>query len=518
MAGPLRQRGGDPQRHGIDRAGVEQTRLSARQRASLVEHDRIDLRQPLQRSAVLEQDAAFEQSPRRDDLHHRNRQSEGARAGDDKDRDRDGDGAMRVPGRAEPAEKGQQGDAVDHRRVESRRRIRDPPMRRAAGLGRFHQAHHLGEEGIRGRRRRDDRQRPGQVERARLQGDAAVGGNRLAFAGHDRPVDAGAALDHGGVDGNAIAGGQQDRHARFDLVDRQIGAGVVRPHDQRPARGQPRQAPDRRPRAVAHHVIQNAPDQQKEQQRDRRVEIGMKPVLRRLVEAEAERQRHTDRDRNVHVGVAVAQRAPCGPEEDLTGIEQRRQRDQRRQPVEQIPCRAVGSRPDRHRKQHDVARGKSRDGKGADQRAKGRVLRVVRDVVEMRFVADRPQRLDDRRRIGGVAPEDGRALARKIDARGPDAGQCLERGLDALDAAAAMEGGDREHGLLHPGAHRPARQQDLGAGAGPAEADLAPRRTTTHIGYSGLTGLARRVPAASGSVAPRGRRAMSRVPPPETPR
>ena len=89
--------------------------------------------------------------------------------------------------------------------------------------------------------------------------------------------------------------------------------------------------------------------------------------MERLVEAHAEGEQHADRDRHVHVGPAVAQRAPGRGKEDAAGIDQRREGDQRRDPVEHVAGRGVRAGPDRHRQQHDVAGGEARDRKRADK-------------------------------------------------------------------------------------------------------------------------------------------------------
>jgi len=44
--------------------------------------------------------------------------------------------------------------------------------------------------------------------------------------------------------------------------------------------------------SFSHHAIKRAPDQQKEQQRDRGVEIGVRAMLHRLVNAHAEGEQH----------------------------------------------------------------------------------------------------------------------------------------------------------------------------------------------------------------------------------
>ena len=53
-----------------------------------------------------------------------------------------------------PADEGREGGEMDHRRIEPRGAVGDAAVGRAAGLGRFHHARHLGQEGVLGRGRR----------------------------------------------------------------------------------------------------------------------------------------------------------------------------------------------------------------------------------------------------------------------------------------------------------------------------------------------------------------------------
>ena len=85
-----------------------------------------------------------------------------------------------------------------------------------------------------------------------------------------------------------------------------------------------------------HALVEIAPYQQECQQHDRRIEIGMLGVVHGLDDRHAQRKNDADADRNIHIDVARAQRAKRRPEEGLARIGRGRQRDQRRQPVEEI--------------------------------------------------------------------------------------------------------------------------------------------------------------------------------------
>ena len=131
-------RAGDAERDRVDRRRAPKARLSQRQGAGLIEHHGIDLGQPLQRAAVLQQHATLEQPPRRRHLHHRHGKAERAGTGDDEHRDGNGDGAMNIAGGGDPAEAGQQRDTMHHRRVKPGGAVGDAPIGRAAALRRFH--------------------------------------------------------------------------------------------------------------------------------------------------------------------------------------------------------------------------------------------------------------------------------------------------------------------------------------------------------------------------------------------
>ncbi len=138
------------------------------------------------------------------------------------------------------------------------------------------------------------------------------------------------------------------------------------------------------PRLAARAVVEHAADQQEEQQRDGGVEIGVRAaaacVCARLMPVT---RMHADADRHVHVGAPMAQRRSGGGEERPSGIGDRRHRDQRRDPVQQVARRrphvvqqaADLAGPDADRQQHDVAGGEAGDRERTQQGAAGGVLR-----------------------------------------------------------------------------------------------------------------------------------------------
>ncbi len=284
---------------------------------------------------------------------------------------------------------------MDDRRVERGNPVGDTAVAGATALGRLHHAHHLGEERVGGARRCFDRQRACQVERAGPNDRAGRDRARDALPGNQRAVEIRCAALDARVDRDALAGGDEDARAGFDFADLPVFVAAIGAKHDRAPRRQLRQAEHRRARFVAHDVVERAPDEQEEQQRDGGVEIGMMAVRDRLVEAHAVGQRHADGDRHVHVHPAVPERAPGRAVVDTAGENQRGQRDQRRHPVEEVARRALGPGPHRNREQHDVARRETGNRNRPDKLAERPVLAGFLE--QMRRIAEAAQRLHNRR-------------------------------------------------------------------------------------------------------------------------
>ncbi len=156
-----------------------------------------------------------------------------------------------------------------------------------------------------------------------------------------------------------------------------------------------------RPRAT----IEIAADQQEEQQRDRRIEIGVLAGIHRLEQAHARDQADADGDRHVHVGAAGRKGCQRRAEERPAGIGDGRQCDQRREPVHQVagrdPHALDMARPHRDREQHDIAGGEPGHRHRAQQFALARVA-------DRRHAAERHQAEAERRH----APREARRLRR----------------------------------------------------------------------------------------------------------
>ena len=261
-----------------------------------------------------------------------------------------------------------------------------------------------------------------------------------------------AALDNA-VDADALARLDQHEVARRDRGDRQ---GRRRAVGHQPCRrfGLERgEVAGEVAGAPAHHLVEIPADQQEEDQHRRAVEIGVLGVVGGLDDRHAERQHDSQRDRHVHVDRAGPQGPQRALEEGASGIGGRGQRDQGREPVEEVARDradvAALARPDRDRQQHDVHGGKARHGEVAKQPPL-----LQRDAVALRrgqewigLEAQRGEFLDHalgpQRALG---PFDRDPLQGEVDARLQDRGVPAEPALDRMHAAGAA---DALHRQLH---------------------------------------------------------------------
>ena len=231
-------------------------------------------------------------------------------------------------------------------------------------------------------------------------------------------------------------------------------------------------------------MVERPADEQEEQERDRRVEIGVWPVDHRFVEAQAVGQRNPQRDRHIHVHAPVAKRVPRRAEEDPAREDEGRNGDQRRKPVEQVAGRIVRARPHRDRQQHDVPGGEARHRQSADEFRKQRVAASFVGLEQMRGIADAAEHVCDRRCFAAIMHRD--AARRQVDARGDDAREPAQFALDLGDAGTAMRIGNRQVDLPHAVTEIAAGERQLARrGRGPAraagEAGLGSGRAAAHL-------------------------------------
>ena len=215
-------------------------------------------------------------------------------------------------------------------------------------------------------------------------------------------------------------------------VNRQIVAAAVGAHDRRAARREPRQAAHGRPRLLAHHMVERAADQQEEEQRGRRVEIGVLAVVDRVVEAQAEGQasRRSRSARPCWCGRAAA-RDQAEAKENLAGIE--RAREAPAPPKSSgKPAGSPASAPDQTETESSMMFMAQKPATASARISRESSGSAVSSSASKRCAAIAERRAASRSVGGGfaVAPFDADALGREVHARLLDAGR---RGKPALD-------------------------------------------------------------------------------------
>ena len=204
-------------------------------------------------------------------------------------------------------------------------------------------------------------------------------------------------------------------------------------------------------RAPARTAVEVAADQEKEEQRDGRIKVGVLLPRPRLVQADDAGERDADRYRHVHVGAPGPECGQGRPKEGPAGIGDGRQGDGRRQPVEQGACgiahRAVMARPDGNGEQHDVGRREARHRHGA-QKLTG--LAIVAGGCRNGVVGRQPeaQGCDQAGMAGGVGdrspPRERQPPCRQMYPRARDRGVACQQALDQPDAGGAVEPVDQQ--------------------------------------------------------------------------
>lgn len=326
-----------------------------------------------------------------------------------------------------------------------------------AGEGRAHQALDLLQQ--RPLRRCGDayRQRAGCVECPGIDRVARGDPLRAGLARDEALVEIGRAVFHHTVHRDALARPHQYTRARRDRRKRHVLHRPIRAKEGGGLATQGGEIFRERARATAHGLIEHPPDQEKEDEHDGAVEIGMLSVAQRLGHRHAQREHDAERDREVH-GEASRPQAPERPlVKRLAGIGGGRQRDHRLDPVEQIAGfrRDVGhvAGPDRDCQQHHVHRGEARDGERAHKlshlRRLGRVppARVERPGSIAARLQHRDKPADRLRR---ALPFDEKAAVRDVKARAHHAGQPRRHALDRRDAGGTGHAFQREFDAVRP--------------------------------------------------------------------
>ncbi len=246
------------------------------QRAGLVEDHPVDAREPLQRGAVLHQDALAEQPPGGHHLRRGHREAQRAGTGDDQHRDRDEQRRAPVAARGDqPAGEGRRRREMHDRRIEPRRPVGDPHVAAPPRLGALQHPDHLGQERLPRRTHHHRVDRARQVQRAGFELVVAPDRHRRRLAGDQRAVDVGLAGPHPHVDRHPLARLDAQHHARLDRVERHVPGAPVAADDRGSLRPEPFEPGDRAARPVAHQAVEIAADEQEEQERHRRVVEGV---------------------------------------------------------------------------------------------------------------------------------------------------------------------------------------------------------------------------------------------------
>jgi hypothetical protein len=193
--------------HALDRQHGHDLRPAAGQRAGLVDHQRVDLLQRLERLGAAKQDACLRATAERD--RHRHRRGQAQRAGTGDDQRADGDD-QRVGGpwlRPEdgPGQCRQQRHAHDRRHEPRRDAVGQRLHRRAAALRLRDRAHDLRQQRVVADAVGAQHQCRGAVDRARGQRSAGGLVDRQRLAAEHRLVDRARAFDHDAVDRHLLA-------------------------------------------------------------------------------------------------------------------------------------------------------------------------------------------------------------------------------------------------------------------------------------------------------------------------
>ncbi len=219
---------------------------------------------------------------------------------------------------------------MDDRRVPARHPVGERDITGPSLFGRLDQPDDLGEQRVLADRRHLDGQRRAEIEGAGEHRLAGRHRRRRGLAVDQARIDVALAVEDAAVDGDAVAGGDEDAHAGGDPVGRQQAAGAVGLDDGDGGGPEGQQVLGRRARLAARPLVEIAPDQQEEQQGDRGIEVGVLAALDGVEQTHPGGQDDGQRDRDIHVDPLGGQGAQCRAEEGRAGIGDGGQGNQRR--------------------------------------------------------------------------------------------------------------------------------------------------------------------------------------------
>ena len=262
------------QHAGRDMTGIDQFGNRQGQRSRLVKDDRVDLGEPFECVARLQQHMTAEQHAGRNHLHGRDRQAERAGTGDDQHGDRDDQ--RRLPGRpgSQPGDEGgERGDMHDGR-IEPGGTVGEPQIARAVLHRPVDEPRDIVEQGAAPRGRNANPEHAATVQRAGMDRRARLDRHARGFAGDEALVDGRGAVDHDAIHADPLAGPDEDKIAWQDRADRHLLQPSVHQLDhrlglQRGNMGRHRMG------LAAHQRVEIAAGEQEEQQHHRAVEIGV---------------------------------------------------------------------------------------------------------------------------------------------------------------------------------------------------------------------------------------------------
>jgi hypothetical protein len=143
---------------------VDKAHVAARDRAGLVEHDRVDRARRLEHLGALDQDTELSATASSDQQRRRRGQAECARAGDDQDRDRGRERELHARAAADPEPERPYGKRDDNRDEDTRDAVGQPLNLGLAGLRLRDEPGDLGKRGVGADAGRADDHAPARVD------------------------------------------------------------------------------------------------------------------------------------------------------------------------------------------------------------------------------------------------------------------------------------------------------------------------------------------------------------------
>ena len=199
------------------------------QRAGLVDGERVDFLQPLQRLRIADENPEMRAAPHAD--HDRHRRGESERAGARDDEHGHGIdqriGIARLGPEHDPRDEGDDGARDDGGDEPARDGVGHALDRRAAALGRADHLHNAREQRVVADFLRLHEKTSRAVDRAARDGAARFFFHRNRLAGDHRFIHRASAFEHAAIDRDFLAGPDAQAVTGMDLFQRHIGLGAV---------------------------------------------------------------------------------------------------------------------------------------------------------------------------------------------------------------------------------------------------------------------------------------------------